>query len=272
MFEFPLIIKNNSIVPVHPLDVAQKQVYEVIRFIDGLPIFFDEHFDRFGLSCQLAGVSYEMERSRFATLLVELARANGVKCCNMKYLVNVTEGVADFYAGFIKSSYPTAGMYENGVSLGLLHEERSNPNAKILNTSLRSMANAMIDRHRFFEVALVNQLNEITEGSRSNLFFIDADGNVITAPLNDVLGGITRQVILEEMQALKLPLIEKALAVTDMSGIVAGFVTGTSPSVLPISTIDCYTLNVQNSTIRLLSQRYLDRLGKDKADFIQAYL
>lgn len=156
MFEFPHIIKNNSIVPVQPLDMAQKQVYEVIRFIDGLPVFFDAHFDRFAMSCQLAGISYEVERSRFALLLVELARANGVQCCNMKYLVNMSNEEADFYAGFIKSSYPTVEMFKNGVSLGLLRKERSNPNAKVLNLGLRCMANAMIDEYRYYEVALVN--------------------------------------------------------------------------------------------------------------------
>ena len=47
MFEFSYIVRNDSIVDIQPLEVSKKQVYEVIRFIDGLPVFFDEHFDRF---------------------------------------------------------------------------------------------------------------------------------------------------------------------------------------------------------------------------------
>ena len=67
---------------------------------------------------------------------------------------------------------------------------------------MRSRADAAIAAVGYYEVALVNHQQKITEGSRSNLFFIDGAGTVLTAPLGDVLGGITRQVILEELQRL----------------------------------------------------------------------
>ena len=101
MFEFSYIVRNDSIVDIQLLEVSKKQVYEVIRFIDGLPVFFDEHFDRFLSSCALAGVSYGFDRELLAKLLVGLAQKNGVQSCNLKYLINVFEDSVDFYAGFI---------------------------------------------------------------------------------------------------------------------------------------------------------------------------
>jgi branched-chain amino acid aminotransferase len=272
MFELPFIIKNSSIVEVQPIAAPQMQVYEVIRFIDGLPIFFDEHFDRFLSSCRLAGVSYHISKETLATLLVDLAQKNGVQGCNLKYLVNVSDGEVDFYAGFIKSHYPSEEMYRKGVSVGLLYEERANPNAKVLNPHLRSKADALIARRGYYEVALVNHQQKITEGSRSNLFFIDADGCVITAPLGDVLGGITRKVILEEIQALKLPFAERAVGVDELGRMVAGFVSGTSPSVLPIAEIEGQRLAVPMPAVEQLWGRYLARVAQDKLSFRHKYL
>ena len=272
MFEFSFVIKNNSIVEVQPIEVPQKQAYEVIRFIDGLPIFFDEHFDRFLSSCRLAGVPYYIDKETLATLLFDLAQKNGVLCCNLKYLVNVSDGGVDFYAGFIKSRYPSEEMYRKGVSVGLLLEERANPNAKVLNQHLRSKADALIARKGYYEVALVNHQQKITEGSRSNLFFIDADGSVITAPLGDVLGGITRMVIIEEIQKLKLPLVERTVGVDELDRMVAGFISGTSPSVLPIAEIEGQPLNVPMPVVEQLSQCYHARIAQDKALFRHKYL
>jgi len=272
MFEFSYIVRNDSIVEIEPVVAPQKQVYEVIRFIDGLPVFFDAHFDRFLTSCQLAGVRYPIERQSLASMLVELAQMNGVSCCNLKYLVNVTDDGINFYAGFIESSYPTQQMYQKGVSVGLLYEERANPNAKVLNQSLRSRADAMIADKGYYEVALVNQQHRVTEGSRSNLFFIDGDGTVITAPLGDVLGGITRQVILEELQRLSLPLDERTVSVDELDRMVGGFISGTSPSVLPIAEIAGRTFFVPIPIVEEISQCYHDRIALDKTSFRHKYL
>jgi branched-chain amino acid aminotransferase len=272
MFEFSFIIKNNSIVEAQPIEAPQKQVYEVIRFIDGLPIFFDEHFDRFLSSCRLAGVSYHTNKEKLAILLVDLAQKNDVQCCNLKYLVNVSDGRVDFYAGFIKSRYPSEEMYRKGVLVGLLYEERANPNAKVLNQHLRGKADALIARKGYYEVALVNHQQKITEGSRSNLFFIDTEGRVITAPLGDVLGGITRMVIIEEIQRLKLPLVERTVGVDELDRMVAGFISGTSPSVLPIAEIEGLPLAVPMPVVEQLSECYLARIAQDKALFRHKYL
>lgn len=272
MFEFSYIVRNDSIVEVEPVLAPQKQVYEVIRFIDGLPVFFDAHFDRFLSSCQLAGVRHPIERQSLASKLVELAQMNGVSSCNLKYLVNVTDNSVDFFAGFVESSYPTEQMYHHGVSVGLLYEERVNPNAKVLNQSLRSRADAMIADKGYYEVALVNHQHRITEGSRSNLFFIDGDGTVITAPLGDVLGGITRQVILEELQRLNLPFIERTVGVDDLDSIVGGFISGTSPSVLPIAEMAGHNFCVPIPIVKEISQCYHDRIAQDKASFRHKYL
>ena len=272
MFKFSYIVRNDSIVDIQPLEVSKKQVYEVIRFIDGLPVFFDEHFDRFLSSCALAGVSYGFDRELLAKLLVGLAQKNGVQSCNLKYLINVSEDSVDFYAGFIGSHYPSDEMYRKGVSVGLLYEERNNPNAKILNQGLRSRADAAIADGGYYEVALVNHQQKITEGSRSNLFFIDGAGTVLTAPLGDVLGGITRQVILEELQRLNLPFVERTVGVDELGELMGGFISGTSPSVLPIAQIAEHQLSVPIPIVEVISQCYQDRIAHDRASFRHKYL
>lgn len=272
MFEHSFIIKNHSIVPAQSFEKPEKQVYEVIRFTNGLPVFFDEHFDRFLSSCKLAGVACPISRKELALLLVDLAKANDVRFCNVKYMVNVSHDGADFLAGFIASSYPSDDMYRDGVAVGLLHEERSNPNAKVLNMGLRQRANALMEAGGFFEVALVDRNGNITEGSRSNLFFVDANGAVATAPLGDVLGGITRMMVMQELQHIGVPVAERSVSVEEISCIKAAFVTGTSPSVLPIAVFGGHQMSVSLPLVAQIADRYQQRMSLELLSFEKRYL
>ncbi len=66
-----------------------------------------------------------------------------------------------------------------------------------------------------YEAILVNTRHQVTEGSRSNIFFVK-DDQVITAKSNDVLEGITRQQIIVMMNNEGIPLIEKEILESEL--------------------------------------------------------
>lgn len=273
MFENEHIICNDSIVSNSsiPKDIVT-QVYEVVRMIDGVPIFFNEHYERFLNSCRLAGVSYYHSKEQLAIMLYELAQKEKVFDKNVKYMLNIYPDRAVFYGGFIKSNYPSGSMYSKGVSVGTLYEERQNPQAKILNQLLRSRADEQMQRYELFEVALVNRENRITEGSRSNLFFIDAQNIVHTASLKDVLGGVTREVVIEEIRKDGIALVESSVRVEDISCMQSGFISGTSPSVLPIAKFDNKRFEVGHKYLKRISTLYDNRVKEDIAQFKELYV
>lgn len=272
MYEGRNIIENSSIVPSKEVDPGfTTQVYEVIRLINGIPVFFDEHFRRFRQSCRLAGLSAGIIPDTLALNMVKLSVTEQVKNGNIRYTLNDYGDRQTFYAGFIPSSYPTPDMYASGVTVDFLYEERTNPNAKVLNTSLRRHADDLIRSKGLYEAALVNHNGEITEGSKSNLFFIGKDGSIITAPLRLVLGGITREVIVEEIDKSGLTLLQSPLKPEDLTTIDGAFISGTSPAVLPVARIGTCELNPQHPLIARLSKLYDARVAADMERFIRQF-
>jgi len=151
--------------------------------------------------------------------------------------------------------FEEADAYEAGVRCGVLHAERITPNAKVLETSVRQQANRLIRDEGYYEVLLVDHEGRITEGSRSNVFFIQGDC-LVTPPGHEVLLGITRQKTIQLAKNLGMPFREAEVKLEKLNGFQAAFLTGTSPKILPLSQIGDRRLNPQNSLMQQLRLEY----------------
>jgi branched-chain amino acid aminotransferase len=136
-----------------------------------------------------------------------------------------------------------------------LQLERPKPNAKVVNTSLTRQAEALKKATAADEVLLVNQQGLVTEGSKSNIFFVIND-TLQTAPLDLVLGGITRQKVLELCTNNNIRCIEKAIKIDEIAQVQAAFITGTSPRVMPVCQIDSHELNVKHPIVQKVMEHY----------------
>jgi branched-chain amino acid aminotransferase len=107
-----------------------------------------------------------------------------------------------------------------------------------------------------YEVLFYNGQGLLTEGSKSNLFFI-VGNDVVTAPGDMVLKGITRKYVIQVIRERGFNLIEKAVHVFDVLKYDAVFITGTSPKVLPVNEIRaCCHADVQHPVLREIMQGY----------------
>ena len=225
-------------------------VYEVIRVIKGIPIFLEEHLSRFYQSAEIAGNSIPYSSDRIKNILTELISANETEEGNI--LLSCKTNLKAF---FIQHVYPREIEFREGVRCGLLHAERQNPNAKVFQTEVRNMANMMISQQGFYEVLLVDEQEQITEGSRSNVFFIRED-ELLTPPASKVLVGVTRQKTIECASMLGLKFKEMEINVLDLPTCDALFITGTSPNILPVSKIGELGFDVNNHILRKLMQQF----------------
>jgi len=106
---------------------------------------------------------------------------------------------------------------------------------------------------------LVNQKGEITEGSRSNMFFVK--NNVFyTSPSKDVLVGITRSRVIQLCTQLGYEVKEQEIPVSFLDEIDGLFLTGTSPKVLPIASVDTHQYDSSNNSAILALQKAYDDL------------
>lgn len=234
---------------------SEDAVYEVVRVMDGVALFLFDHFLRMCASLRSQGFEPLWSFSEFKEKVEALIAVNQRTEGNIKIVfLPCSDGPGQFFA-FISHSYPTPEMYEKGVSVGLLFAERKNPNAKVIQSSVRERANQMIQEKSLYEVLLVDRGGAITEGSRSNVFFVKA-GVFYTAPEIMVLVGITRQRVIDCIKSLNFEIVEKAVAADEIGDFEAVFLTGTSPKVLPIRAIGDLQFKVDHPKVQRLMKRY----------------
>jgi len=101
----------------------------------------------------------------------------------------------------------------------------------------------------------------VSEGSRSNVFFIRHD-LIRTPPGDQVLKGITRNKVIQLCRKLNIKLIEDPISIDELNKFEAVFLTGTSPKVLPVRRIGSMIYNPDHQLTRLLAVAY-DELAAD---------
>lgn len=219
------------------VDILENRVvYEVIRIIDGAPLFFEDHLERMGNSFQAIGGKLKLSLASLKAGIKALLEANGSSRCNVKLTVYENQEEQKYLIYISKSHYPGEDEISKGVKVGLLKLERQNPNAKVLNKSYREAVAESMRTGGFFEVLLVNRDNGITEGSKSNVFFFK-EGRFFTAPGSEVLKGVTRKYVLEACEAAGYEVTETLVDADGLEKIEGLFLSGTSIKVLPVSEV-----------------------------------
>ncbi len=221
------------------LNSDRRIVYEVIRIIDGRPVFGHDHYARFENSLAATGDRPLITEEEYNAQIREITELCGIVNNNLKLeQCRVSGEDAEHTLLYpIKSVYPTEEKFRDGVDAGCLSAVRDNPQAKIFNKSVRERADRMIAETGAEEVLLVNEKGEITEGSRSNVFFVK-DGTVVSPPQSAALQGITRMKVVELIRENGIGYREEAVRTDGLGDFDAAFFTGTSKDVLPIARID----------------------------------
>ncbi len=89
----------------------------------------------------------------------------------------------------------------------------------------------------FDECLLINNLNQITEGCVTNIFFIK--GNEIHTPAleSEILAGITRANLLDEFKKTKYKVIERFILYDEIESFEGAFVSNSIMKIMPIEKI-----------------------------------
>lgn len=223
-------------------------VYEVIRLHNGVFLFLDDHIDRLFASAELKSFSSVPDKCELYTILKKTVDINKEKNGNVKLIAAFSGKTYSLAAGFISHKYPSELDYKSGVRARTMLAERSDPNAKVLNVILKKKVDKILEDNSIYEVVYVNSEDLITEGSRSNLFFIKGK-TVFTAPSSLVLKGVTRKYVIEACKNAGLELVEKAISIEQATEMDALLITGTSPKVLPVSYLNNHAYITQSELI-----------------------
>lgn len=240
--------------------ITQQSVYEVIKIVAGLPVFFEEHMERMRRSAALLNVSLaksDEEVRKEICLLVEKNRCENI---NVKLIQTRVGGENYFLTYFIASESLKPGEYARGIHVILFQGERIKPHVKTVGSSFRDRVEAARIRTGAYEALLVDDQGNITEGSRSNIFFLKND-RLLTPPAGTVLLGVTRNHVMNLCKSLNLQVFEELLHREEIGAISGAFITGTTVDIAPIRSIDDYPISsMENPQIQEIMRLYSEEV------------
>jgi branched-chain amino acid aminotransferase len=231
-------------------------LYEVLRIMKGCPIFLSDHMDRLSSSVKLQKKKILVDINELRRMIIDLVRMERKSDINVKIVFNYNNSSTNYLIYCIESVYPTRLQYQKGVKGVLYKAERKDPESKVINHKLRSSICHRLLQESAYEAILVNDDDLITEGSRSNVFFVK-NNTLITAPDNLILKGITRKYIVEICNENAIEIKFECPKASEINQFDAAFMTGTSPMVLPFACIDDAKFNVSLPLIERLRELYL---------------
>lgn len=247
---------NGKYLPSHLATVAMEDrgyqfadgVYEVAAFINDRLLDEDKHLDRLERSLAKLEIPMPMARGALKVKIRELMRLSE-KSYGLVYL-QITRGAAPrnhLWKDSIKpvltmcvlpAKFPTQALREKGCAVITAPDERwERCDIKSISLLPNILARKKADKPELRETWLVKN-GIITEGSSTNAFIITG-GKVITHPAdNHILGGVTRDVLLQLAAEHQIPVEERGFTPAEMSKASEAFITSTSNFVMPVVEID----------------------------------
>ena len=229
-------------------------IYEILRIVDGKPLFLKEHIERFMNSFYILRYELPREINKIEKNFWIFLKASEIENGNIKIICDgIGEDKQRISIYEALSIYPEKELYKRGVAVSAMKKSRTSPGAKTINTSLRMDVDRLKLEKNVYEVLLIDEKGNVTEGSRSNIFFVK-NGMLHTPPIEQVLPGITRMKVLEFCEKKDIEVKVHAIKEEDLGCFDGAFLTGTSINILPVKEIDEVAYSVDGFAFKLSNQ------------------
>lgn len=260
-------------------------VYEVIAVINGRLVDLAGHLDRLDRSLDELRIDRPMARGPLMVVLNETVRRNRVT--EGSVYLQVTRGTARREFSFPVDTPPSLIVIGRHANMAASHEKAAKGVAAITRPDIRwgrcdiktvgllpaALAKQAAKEAGAYEALLVDRDGFITEGSSSNAWIVTRDNVLVTRKLGtDILGGITRNAVIELAKREGLKFEERAFTVAEAQDAKEAFVSSTTSYVMPIVTIDGKPVGnggpgVVAAKLRSLYEAHADAHGSGKADW-----
>jgi branched-chain amino acid aminotransferase len=254
-------------------------VFSTIRIYDAVLFAWERHWARMESDARLLRVPFPASPGRVAGDLHRLIEANQASNATLRLAIVRNRG--GFWADpSIARDYDlialTGDVYAwrehlfggEGVRLDMVPHGRHAANefagAKILSWGPNLVLYERAHEQDFDEVILLNERGELSECTSGNIFAVYGQ-TVLTPPLaSGCLAGVTRALLLEEIQVPEFQVREKVLFPADLESADEVFITSTTRELLPVTSVE--GLHIRRG------HRAVDRLLSAFSDYVQAYV
>ena len=222
-------------------------VFSTIRVVDGVLFAFERHWARMRKDAAALHVPLPSDAEWVHRKLLELVEANQALDATLRVVVVRNTGGMWEGPGIGRPSdliALTSASKEWGSGVRLCYTPRARyaagefAGAKILSWAMNLTWLEAAQSRGFDETILLNEQDEVAECTSANIFASE-DGRVWTPPLSSgCLPGVTREVLLHEIQVPGYTIEEKPLTPAFLEQAPEVFITSTTRNLLPVVEIE----------------------------------
>ncbi len=258
---FPFFSKNGQILSIDDAVMSLSNiefsygfgVYENIRVRNGIVYFVKQHIDRLQKSAEVIGLSHPFNASEIEKYLQELLEKLELTTdgsCNIKMLL-IGGREPQLFIMALAPHFPDRKFYSEGVKTITVEYERFLPQAKTLNMLPSYLFYKQAKEAECYDALLISRTGTIVEGTRTNFFAVKG-WELFTAPVEEVLEGVTRQTVIHIAKQNGFTIHEAAIPLAQITDYDGAFLTSTSSKIVPIRQIDDHVLQISESLKELM--------------------
>lgn len=266
-------LKNIQISPFSRAYTFSDSVYEVVPFYNSKPIAYDNHIKRLQYSSN--ALSMKLDLNVISDEIVKLI--SSCKSKNGYVYYQVTRG-QDLIRSHIYSNdigletfgYVLPHNFETKFLKIMICKDLRWGRCDIKSTSLLGNVLSMNEaKEKGCDEVIMHIDNILTEAGASNLFFVK-DGHICTPSLsNNILPGITRQILIDALIEIGLKVCEKDYTLEDLKTASSAWLTSSTKGIAPIKEIinldcnlnlndECYMIAKKTFDSKFLARSHFD--------------
>ena len=238
------VAATEAVIPVDDLAIMRGfGVFDLLRTLNGQPLFLKEHIRRLEDSARRIGMQLPWSRRELIDIVLDTLHRNSFQESNIRIVVTggsspdfiTPQGKPRLLVLVTRAPVLPEEWYTNGVKIITFISERSIPGAKSIDYVAATIALKQAQKQGTIEAVYVDRKGHVLEGTTSNIFAL-IDGKLIT-PGTGILSGITRKAVLN-LAVKKLSVDIRDLERDELSSADEVFITSTAGGVIPVTKID----------------------------------
>ncbi len=257
---------SEAVIPVDDLAIMRGfGVFDLLRTLNGKPLFLIEHIKRLQASARRIGIELPCTPQKLIDIVMQTLRRNAFDESNIRIVVTggsspdfiTPQGKPRLLVLVTRAPELPQWWYADGVKIITFYSERSIPGAKSIDYVTATIALKQARDQNAIEAVYVDHNGYAREGTTSNLFAFY--GETLVTPGQGILHGITRKAVLD--LAIKMFRVDlRDLHLDDLLTADEVFITGTNKMIVPVVRIDDTTIDHGRPGKRTLT--LMDALNK----------
>lgn len=236
---------NQAVLPVQDLAILRGYgVFDFLRTYHKKPFRLTEHLRRLTTSAQLIGLDLPHPLETIEAIVTETLNRNALAEANIRIIVSggvTADGITPLAGPSLLvlvtpvRQYPLE-YYERGVKVITVELDRYLPQAKTINYIPAIMALQQAQAGGAVEALYTNPQGHILEGTTTNFFIFQ--GQQLITPGENILPGVTRDVVLALAHQSDFAVVERPITFADIANADEAFITASNKEIMPVSQVN----------------------------------